>query len=174
MIRSRSRLSANPVQRRAGKQQSRLAVPIRSFALALSLASLLIFSLSVSAQEPLQFETAEQQRRFEALTVELRCLVCQNQSLADSDAPLAHDLRAEVHQMILAGQDDAAIKRFLVDRYGDFVLYRPPVRGNTLALWLAPAILLAIGAAVLGYQLRRRQALLEADEEDPENPDMGP
>jgi cytochrome c-type biogenesis protein CcmH len=115
------------------------------------------------AQEPLQFENERQKQRFEELTAELRCLVCQNQSLADSDAPLAHDLREEVLGMMLAGQSDDEIRRFLVERYGDFVLYRPPVKANTLVLWLAPGLLLVGGAALLTRNIRRRNALLSED-----------
>jgi cytochrome c-type biogenesis protein CcmH len=113
-------------------------------------------------QEPLVFESEEQQQRFNDLTEELRCLVCQNQNLADSDAPLAHDLRDEIFTMMQSGQDDEQIKSFLVERYGDFVLYRPPVKGNTLVLWLAPALLLLGGAIVVYVSVNRRKHLLEA------------
>ena len=111
-------------------------------------------------QEPLVFESPAQQERFNALVEELRCLVCQNQNLADSDAPLAHDLRRDIHDMMQAGQSDAQIKQFLIERYGDFVLYRPPVQGNTLILWFAPALLLLGGAATVIYSVRRRKRLL--------------
>jgi cytochrome c-type biogenesis protein CcmH len=111
------------------------------------------------AQEPLQFDDPAQEARFAALTEELRCLVCQNQTLADSDAPLAHDLRKEIHGMLQAGRSDAEIKAFLVDRYGDFVLYRPPVKGNTLLLWLMPAVLLLGGGTALVVAVRRRSRL---------------
>lgn len=110
-------------------------------------------------QEPLVFENAEQEARFNQLTLELRCLVCQNQNLADSDAPLAHDLREEIHGMMMAGKDDDEIKTFLVERYGDFVLYKPPVKGNTLLLWVAPIALLLIGAIVVGVVVRRQAQL---------------
>lgn len=110
-------------------------------------------------QEPLVFENAEQEARFNQLTLELRCLVCQNQNLADSDAPLAHDLREEIHGMMMAGKDDDEIKTFLVERYGDFVLYKPPVKGNTLVLWVAPIALLLIGAIVVGVVVRRQAQL---------------
>ena len=123
---------------------------------------------STSVQEPLVFANQQQQERFDKLTLELRCLVCQNQNLADSDAPLAHDLRREVHQMLLAGRTNEQIKQFLVQRYGDFVLYRPPVQENTYLLWLAPLILLLAGAWVLRINIRKRSVLLDADEnEDP-------
>lgn len=121
---------------------------------------------STSVQEPLVFANQQQQQRFDKLTQELRCLVCQNQNLADSDAPLAHDLRREVHQMLLAGRTNEQIKQFLVQRYGDFVLYRPPVQKNTYLLWLAPLILLLTGAWILRINIRKRSALLDADENE--------
>jgi len=121
--------------------------------------------LPALGQEPLVFESEAEQARFEALTRELRCLVCQNQSLADSDAALAHDLRDEVFEMMRAGRSDEEIKRFLIDRYGDFVLYRPPVKGNTILLWLAPALLLLAGAAAVGYSVSRRGRLLQEEDE---------
>ncbi len=120
-------------------------------------------AFSVSAQEPLVFENLQQQERFNRLTNELRCLVCQNQNLADSDAPLAHDLRNEVFAMMQAGKSNDEIKQFLVERYGDFVLYRPPVQINTYVLWLSPLILLLGGAWVLRSSIRKRAALFEAD-----------
>ncbi len=130
---------------------------------------ILIVSFSALAQvtstpEPLVFENQQQQKRFDELTRELRCLVCQNQNLADSDAPLAHDLRREVHEMLMAGQTNKQIKQFLVERYGDFVLYRPPVQNNTYLLWLAPLILLLGGAWVLRANINKRAALLNADD----------
>lgn len=117
-------------------------------------------SLSVMAQEPMVFTSQEQQDRFDKLTKELRCLVCQNQNLADSDAELAHDLRREVHELLLSGRTDDQIKQFLVDRYGDFVLYRPPVQTNTYLLWLAPLILLLIGAWILRASIGKRSEML--------------
>lgn len=120
----------------------------------------LLLSLSVFAQEPLEFDNPQMQKRFETLTFELRCAVCQNQSLADSDAPLAHDLRREIHAMMMAGESDKQIKQFMVDRYGDFVLYRPPVQANTWLLWLGPALMLLIGALVLRASIKKRSALL--------------
>ena len=102
----------------------------------------LVLMVPAFAGDPLIFADAEQEARFQSLTVELRCLVCQNQNLAESDAPLAQDLRQEIHNMMQAGRTDDEIKRFLTDRYGDFVLYMPLVKGNTLVLWLMPAVLL--------------------------------
>ena len=106
---------------------------------------------------------AETDRRLRALSAELRCLVCQNQSLADSNAELAVDLRRQVEVMIVRGDSDTKIKAFLVDRYGDFVLYRPPVQGNTALLWFGPFGLLLVGAvAWTVVQRRSRQALRES------------
>lgn len=94
--------------------------------------------------------------RLKHLAVELRCLVCQNQTLADSNAPLAEDLRREVRDMIVKDMSDKDIIEFLVARYGDFVLYRPPLKPTTTLLWVGPFVLLAIGATVLVITLRRR------------------
>ncbi|TXL68184.1 cytochrome c-type biogenesis protein [Zeimonas arvi] len=101
--------------------------------------------------------------RYDKLAHELRCLVCQNQTLAESDASLAADLRRQVESMIVEGRTDAQIKSYLVERYGDFVLYRPPVQSNTWALWFGPFALLAIGVAVwIGINRRRRLANADA------------
>ncbi len=97
-----------------------------------------------------------QQARMKALSEELRCLVCQNQTLADSNAELAGDLRNQVHELIASGRDNDQIKQYLVERYGDFVLYRPPVQRNTALLWAGPFALLGIGAASW-FVIQRRQ-----------------
>ncbi len=94
--------------------------------------------------------------RLKHLAVELRCLVCQNQTLADSNAPLAEDLRREVREMIAKDMSDQEIIEFLTARYGDFVLYRPPVKSTTALLWVGPFVLLLIGATALVITLRRR------------------
>lgn len=123
---------------------------------------LLLFALSAWAQqEPLKFASPEQEARFEHLTKQLRCLVCQNQDLADSEAELAGDLRKEILEMMQAGKTNDEIKEYLVDRYGDFVLYKPPVQGNTYLLWLMPGLLLLVGALVLRSQIKQRAALLD-------------
>lgn len=131
---------------------------------------LCLSSASIAEQEPLVFTTQLEQDRFDQLTQELRCVVCQNQSLADSDAPLAHDLRREVYSMMQTGQSNQQIKQFLVERYGDFVLYRPPVQSNTVLLWLAPIILLLAGAWLLRANVKKRTALL-AEDENHDQPD---
>jgi len=94
--------------------------------------------------------------RLKALESELRCLVCQNQTLAESNAPLAEDLRKEVREQALAGKSDDEIRAYLVARYGDFVLYKPPVEPVTYLLWFGPFVLLVAGALIWWTLLRRR------------------
>ena len=125
-------------------------------------AALVFFAFSAPAQEPLVFDDPEQEARYRQLTEELRCVVCQNQNLADSDAPLAQDLRQEIYNMMQTGQSNEQIKTFLVDRYGDFVLYRPAMEGNTLALWLMPGVLLGVGAIAVFFTVRNRKQKLAA------------
>ncbi len=108
--------------------------------------------------------------RVKAIAEELRCLVCQNQTIADSDADLARDLRAQIREKLKAGASEADIKKFMVERYGDFVLYRPPMTASTVLLWFGPFLLLAAGCATLFLALKRRKArpasaTLSADEE---------
>jgi cytochrome c-type biogenesis protein CcmH len=114
----------------------------------------LLATLSVQAVEVRQFDDPAKQARYERLIEELRCLVCQNQSLADSDADLARDLRDEVYGIIQSGKDEQEAIRFLTDRYGDFVLYRPPVKPITWLLWIGPLLILLGG----GLFLWRRHA----------------
>ena len=97
------------------------------------------------------------EERLKRLEGDLRCLVCQNQTLADSNAPLAEDLRREVRTLALAGKSDDEIRAFLVARYGDFVLYRPPVKGTTWLLWFGPFALLLGGAGIWYAVVRRRR-----------------
>ncbi|WP_310446035.1 cytochrome c-type biogenesis protein [Thiobacillus sp.] len=125
--------------------------------LALLLAAALNPALAKEAAPAAADPVAE--ARLMKLSSELRCLVCQNQTIADSNAELAVDLRAEIREKIQAGMSDAAIKDFMVARYGDFVLYRPPVKNTTLVLWLGPFLLLAIGGGILVFNLRRRRQL---------------
>jgi cytochrome c-type biogenesis protein CcmH len=99
--------------------------------------------------------------RMIAITSELRCLVCQNQTIADSHADLAVDLRQEVREMIRAGRSDDQIRRYMTDRYGDFVLYRPPFKPSTLALWLGPLALLVVAVAALVAAISRRARLAD-------------
>ncbi|MCS6781430.1 MAG: cytochrome c-type biogenesis protein CcmH [Geminicoccaceae bacterium] len=115
-----------------------------------------------AAIDPLPFRDAAEEARFRRLAAELRCLVCQNQSLADSDAPLARDLRREVLRLMQEGLSDEQVKAYLVERYSDFVLYRPPLRPDTLPLWLTPAAVLVLGGLALLLALRRHARLAAA------------
>ena len=101
------------------------------------------------------------------ITGELRCLVCQNQTIADSHADLAVDLRQQVREMLQRGQTPEQIRRYMTDRYGDFILYRPPQKATTAVQWLAPATLLAIALVALAVVIRRRSCLAD-DEFEPE------
>jgi cytochrome c-type biogenesis protein CcmH len=108
------------------------------------------------AIDPLPFKDHAEELRFQALTKQLRCLVCQNESLADSSAPLAADLRRDVFEQIQAGKSDAEIKAWLTARYSDFVLYDPPLRPGTWLLWFGPLLVLIGGGAAIFVIVRRR------------------
>jgi cytochrome c-type biogenesis protein CcmH len=112
--------------------------------------------------QPLATDDAVEQRMV-AISEELRCLVCQNESLAGSRADLAQDLRQQIRELIKAGNSDQQIMDFMVGRYGDFVRYRPPLKPATWLLWLGPFLLLAIAVAVLVVYLRRRGRVLSQD-----------
>lgn len=109
---------------------------------------------AIDSQPP--FPDPELQSRYETLTHELRCLVCQDETVADSNAELAADFRRQIHDMVAAGKTDAEIKSYMVGRYGDFVLYKPPVQPNTALLWIGPFILLLIALAVVLLVVKRR------------------
>jgi cytochrome c-type biogenesis protein CcmH len=119
---------------------------------------------AANAMEVRQFDDPAKQERYEILIKDLRCLVCQNQSLAESDAELAKDLRTEVYNIIQSGKSSEEAVQFLTDRYGDFVLYRPPFKSITLLLWLGPFLLLAGGAVFLWKQAKRRAELVRQEE----------
>ena len=106
-------------------------------------------------------EDPEIERRMIALSEDLRCLVCQNESLAGSRADFANDLRREIREQMKANKSDKEIVDFLVARYGDFVLYRPPVKTTTLFLWFGPFIFLIVGAVILVVYLKRRRKQIE-------------
>lgn len=108
------------------------------------------------AIQPLPFRDHAEEVRFQKLSAELRCPMCQNETLADSNAPIAHDLRRQIFEMMQAGKSDTEIKAYLVDRYSDFVLYKPPVEPKTWLLWFGPLLVLGIGAGVVAVQVRRR------------------
>ncbi|MDR3416792.1 MAG: cytochrome c-type biogenesis protein CcmH [Nevskia sp.] len=102
--------------------------------------------------------TPQQEALYRGLLPELRCLVCQNESLAESQASLAADLRYEVRGLVAKGEDETAIKKYLTDRYGDFVLYKPPLEARTALLWAAPFLLVLIGLTMLFAYARRTRA----------------
>jgi cytochrome c-type biogenesis protein CcmH len=128
---------------------------------ALALVLGLLFNLSALAIDPLPFRDQAEEDRFRKLAAELRCVMCQNQSLADSNAMIAQDLRREVFELMREGKSDQEIKDFLSERYTDFVLYRPPMEGANLVLWFAPAGVLLAGAIALAVIVRRRSAGLK-------------
>ena len=154
-------------------------------ALAVTLPALAVDASTSAPSEPASTASSEATVKFEAptarltaadpalearmlaITGELRCLVCQNQTIADSHADLAVDLRQQVREMLLRGQTPDQIRRYMTDRYGDFILYRPPLKATTAVLWLAPATLLAIALIALAVVIRRRSRLAD-DEFEPE------
>lgn len=102
------------------------------------------------------FDDPKQEARYKKLVAELRCLVCQNQNLADSNAELAQDMRRLTYEMLQRGESNEQIVTFMVDRYGDFVLYRPPLKSSTVMLWVGPFLILGVGVLVLLLFIRRR------------------
>ncbi|MCC4589067.1 cytochrome c-type biogenesis protein CcmH [Xanthomonas sp. NCPPB 1067] len=137
--------------RRQGRQLRLLLI--------LWLGVLLAPSLWAQAVDPLPFKNRGEEVRYQRLTAQLRCLVCQNENLADSNASLARDLRHQVFAQLQAGRSDAQIKQYMVERYSDFVLYDPPVTRGTWLLWFGPALLLGAGAGMLIHTVRRRARL---------------
>lgn len=123
--------------------------------LLLSLLAAPAFAQKATDPAPLQFRDTAEETRFHHLVSELRCVMCQNQSLADSNAQIAVDLRREVLDLMREGRSDPEVRDFLVARYGEFVLYRPRVSGTTWLLWFGP-ILFALGGAVVVWRLLRR------------------
>jgi cytochrome c-type biogenesis protein CcmH len=123
-------------------------------------------ALAIDAEDA--FADPVLQKRYESINRELRCLVCQNQTIADSNATLAQDLRREVRDMIAAGSTDDEIRDFMIERYGDFVLYRPRMTPENFLLWAAPALLLLIGAVVVVRVVRRRAQESEIETDGPE------
>ncbi|HEC12468.1 MAG TPA: cytochrome c-type biogenesis protein CcmH [Acidiferrobacteraceae bacterium] len=125
--------------------------------------------LSVQAAvEVYSFANSAQEQRYKKLISELRCLVCQNQNLADSNADLAKDLRRQIHEMLLKGADDKQVVAYMVARYGDFVLYRPPFKLSTALLWIGPFLILVFGILILIIFIRRQghKAVTELSEQE--------
>lgn len=117
---------------------------------------------------PLEFRDAAEETRFHALAGELRCVMCQNQSLADSNALIALQLRREVLDLMRQGRSDAQIKDYLVQRYGEFVLYKPRMEASTWLLWLGPALVLLAGAGAVVAIVRRRKPASVANDDGQE------
>ncbi|MCX7041430.1 MAG: cytochrome c-type biogenesis protein CcmH [Gammaproteobacteria bacterium] len=121
-----------------------------------TLAFVLVLLAAVASAKPIEFQNPSEQSRFRNLTEELRCVMCQNQSLADSNAPIAHDLRLEVLRLMRDGKSDAQIKKYLVARYTDFVLYEPEVKPMTWLLWFGPGLLIIGGGIVIAIIVKKR------------------
>lgn len=133
---------------------------MRSFLLALLLGAA-VPALGIDYEKA--FDDPAMQARYEHINRELRCLVCQNQTIADSNATLAQDLRREVREMLVAGKSDDEIRTFMIERYGDFVLYRPRMTLGNFLLWAAPVLLLLLGTFI-GIRVIRRQTAQMKDE----------
>jgi cytochrome c-type biogenesis protein CcmH len=152
---------------------------LRNFLLTASLMVLLVLTALVQAKEAVPAaEDPVLEARMMRIAAELRCLVCQNQTIADSHAGLAIDLRNQVREMLARGQDDKQIIDYMTARYGDFVLYRPPLKSTTALLWFGPAALLLGGLITLFFVLRRRSRMapemFDADEVEPEPDNASP
>jgi cytochrome c-type biogenesis protein CcmH len=132
-------------------------------------ATVLVLLLAVAtaayAVDPTQMPTPELQKRYMGLTHELRCMQCQNEAIADSPVDLAADLRRQVHDMLLAGKSDEDVRDFMVSRYGEFILFRPRMSLRNAWLWLAPGVLMVIGAIVAIRVVRQRSQLVAQDNE---------
>jgi len=139
------------------KSQAKMVFRVLSIMLLWSSVCSIAVALSTTGLLP------EQEQRYHDLIKELRCLVCQNQSLAESDAGLAADLRDEVKAMIIEGADDNEIFRFMTERYGDFVLYQPPLKPQNYLLWVAPFLLLLVGLAVLIRNVARQNRAIKPE-----------
>lgn len=139
-----------------------LAQRHRGIVLAIAILLTMAWTPLLHAQEARSIEDPAIEARMKHLTKELRCLVCQNETLADSQAPLAEDLRREIREQIKAGKSDPEILAYATQRYGDFVLYNPPVKATTYLLWFGPFVLLIGGTALLYRYVKRRRELIEA------------
>jgi cytochrome c-type biogenesis protein CcmH len=131
------------------------------------IATVLVTQLALAIDTAPAFDDPAQQDRYERITRELRCLQCRSESIADSNVSLAADLRRQVREMMAAGKSDAEIFQHMVDRYGDYVLYKPPVTPRTWLLWGAPILLLVGGAAIAVFVIARKSHLPDTDPADP-------
>jgi cytochrome c-type biogenesis protein CcmH len=132
---------------------------------------LMLFALVAMAKDAPPTDDAAIEARVQRITEELRCLVCQNETIAGSSASLAEDLRAQVREMVKKGESEEQIVQYMTDRYGDFVLYRPPLKGTTLLLWFGPGLLLVGGLTALILVLRHRSRLSD-DRFEPDDLDV--
>jgi cytochrome c-type biogenesis protein CcmH len=123
---------------------------------------MLALSPLAGAVDAHQMATPELQKTYESINSELRCLVCQNQTIADSNADWAKDIRRQVGEMLQQGKSKQAIIDFMTERYGDFVLYKPPFKGKTSLLWLAPGLFLLVGVVTVFFVVRRRKSVSAA------------
>ena len=153
----------------------RARVRVRLGALALVLAGLTSAFSSAAAVQPVdangQLEDHALQARFETITKELRCLVCQNESIADSNVELAANLRRQVREMLIAGASDDAIFDFMTDRYGEFVRFNPPLEPKTLLIWGAPFIVVLLGGIVI-FRVARHRSRMPLDDESSTGPEV--
>lgn len=130
---------------------------------------LFVFSQALFAMDPVEYRSAEEEQRFRSLAAELRCVMCQNQSLADSSAMIAKDLRLELLSLIREGKSDDEIKQFMVSRYTDFVLYEPPMRPGTWLLWFGPLLILVIGGISIFVIVKKRSAAMPTSSSQDDN-----
>ena len=136
---------------------------MKKFHLVAVLLSSFLFAGVTIALEPMDYQNAAEEQRFKELAAELRCVMCQNQSIADSSAPIAHDLRLEVLRLMREGKTDAQIKDYLVARYTEFVLYEPAINKRHWLLWLGPFILLLSGIFIVARAIRKKKPVAASD-----------
>ena len=137
----------------------------RSGLISATLAILVLFTTVAQAVDPTQMPTPELEQRYLALTHELRCVQCQNESIADSPVDIAADLRRQVREMLLAGKSDEDVRDYMVARYGEFILFRPRMSAKNLWLWLTPGVLILVGALVAVRIISQRSHLVPLDNE---------
>ena len=140
------------------------------FALLMCCVASLAFAMQPQPIAPNVYRNPAEETRFHALAGSLRCVMCQNESLADSQAPIAHDLRREILELMRQGKSDAQIRDFLVARYGEFVLYKPRIEPATWLLWFGPLALFVGGGVTVAFIVHRRAMRLDAQAQSPESP----
>jgi cytochrome c-type biogenesis protein CcmH len=137
----------------------------RSGLIAATLVTLLLYTVVAQAVDPTQMPTPAMQERYLSLTHELRCVQCQNESIADSPVDIAADLRRQVKEMLLAGKTDDDVRNYMVARYGEFILFRPRASLKNAWLWLTPGVLILVGALVAVRIIKQRAQLVPQDNE---------